>query len=774
MTVVGELRAVLSIAGENAGLEGYVSIQSEDLPTIDPSLLYSTLDIGTDVTDSTTPRSSSSPAATQFTGFRVVIGGTDLPLSRRSPGLQVGVALGEGGTWSIAIPMGATSPPYPAPISSILNYKAAPPGMATVDIYGVYRAPSDVLLQVPIITSGIVHSASESYEPGQRVLRLNGIGPWGRYDHAKITLLLPPGMGLDRGLHVVRRIATQAGVSSSALRLQSAGVVNKEIQWSDVGWIERANAILEPSARLLHFDSDGDLTNPPKALTSGRYDHTFYLRDLVAGSLTDLLSARNDAPTTVEVTGVRQVTREDDCGIVVSAQVVETWAVYAPRKANFEQQGGAAGLFDNGSLDPVDSSSESRLRRVGLLYTSKHVECGDVVHEDRVEMGWYWPVAARYRRQSSTDDLIGFYYNVFVESSSAAKDDGNTAYYWPGERFVTLRDESKSYEYDDRGFLVSTQTRVRGWVHPRSAIKRRNSTPGVEWESVSYDDSIPILANGEGVSSTGEFYEGPNRSVVRRQDDGTWILSSGWSGPSAEGDLFLSPGELEVIDETIDVTDDGFVSRSSVVSSGPLVSKGYGQYLFQVEGMSPTDSERFTDSRSIEITTYTASDEGSHDAIVRRYDENGAQVDGESRFGLEGYLPAAVRRSSAIPDADLYEDGEVAADAALASREEAQRVEGKCSDPHPRRPLWTQTIESEYAETPEECERIACTELRLLSALRARFTLPAHFYVRPGQRVLLRLPGAEIAVHVKRVDHREGGRPGEPTLTDVAGDCYVV
>jgi hypothetical protein len=69
---------------------------------------------------------------------------------------------------------------------------------------------------------------------------------------------------------------------------------------------------------------------------------------------------------------------------------------------------------------------------------------------------------------------------------------------------------------------------------------------------------------------------------------------------------------------------------------------------------------------------------------------------------------------------------------------------------------------------------IACTELRLLSALKARFSLPAHFYVKPGQRALLRLPGAEIDVHVKGVGHQEGRTAGDGAVTTVAGDVYTV
>lgn len=758
MTIVGELVGQVSVVGATASLEGHVSVQSETLPTIDPRLLYATLDISTDAIDSATPRSSSS---TQFVGFKVVMGGSEIAVGARSPGLQVALALGGGGTWSLAIPLGSSSPSTPSPISSVINYKAAPPGTATVDIYGVYRAPSGVILTIPLITSGIVHAADEDFTPGGRVIRLSGVGPWGRYDHAKITLLLPPGMGLDRGLHVVRRIALQAGVPASSIQLQSAGRVYKEIQWSELDWIERGNVVLEPAAQLLHFDSSGNLTNPPKTKTGGRYDHVFYLRDLVAGSLSSFLSARNDAPTTIEVTGVRQVTREDDCGIVTTAQVVETWAIYAPVTASFKQDG--AGNLAALSAGPFSSST---LRLTRLLYTERQTQCGDLIAERTIEAGWFNPTASRYTLAS--DGTIGGYVpGVYIQDGGAVAGDGAQAYQWNGERFVTLRDEKRVHTYDVDGYLSQIETTLGGWIHRRAPIKNRTSTPGTSWETQGHVVGQEVLGNGEGVADRYESRVGVISELVKRNDTGDWV-------PRFPTLYTLGGGNyLRRTVESLRRTDDGFQLAKEVDIYEWNIRSATGDYWYDREEESD-DSDQTLRKTGVEVTTYMGTSEGAHDEIYRHYDQDGKEVDGENRLGLEGYLPAAPKRSAATPDASLYVEGEESSTASLASRDESQEVEGACSDPNPRRPRWTQPVSSEFAESPGECQRIACTELRLLTALKARATLPAHFYVRPGQRALFRFPWAEIATHVKSVTHREGQRGDDPTLTDIAGDCYVV
>lgn len=759
-TPLGELQAVLSVTDANPGLSAHVSVQSETLPTVDGRLLYSTLDISTDAVDSSVPRTTA--YATQFVGFRVWIGGTELTLAQRSPGLQVQLALGEASTWALSIPLGSTSPGTISPIAGILAYGAAPPGTQTVDISGVYRSPVGVILTVPLVVSGIVHAASESYNPGARVLRLSGVGPRGRYDNAKVTLLLPPGTGLDRGLHILRRIATQAGVPASTLRLQSAGRVQKEIQWSEADWIERGNAVLEPSARLIHFDVDGDLTNPPKARTGGRYDHVFTLRDLLAGSLDALLSTTNDAPTTVEISGIRQVTRTDECGIVTKVQVVETYRFYAPVVAAFKQDG--AGTLGTPGPHPF---STLQFRLVRLLYTEERSECGDVISERTIEAGWFNPRAARYTLAS--DGTIGGYVpNVYIADSSAVKDDGAQAFAWAGERFVTTRDERRSYTYDGEDYLSDIDTQTGGWVHRRAPVKDRTSTPGVPWED-QWVVGQEILANGEGVADRFESRVGVVAELVRRQDSGEWTPTQQThyvlGGIGTLGHLTRAREEVQRAQE--------FETGREVELEGWSVREATGDYWYDQGGESDDAEESYGVTGS-EVTTYIGSDEGSHDEIFRRYDDEGQEVEAENRRGLEGYLPAAEKRSFSTPGAEVFEDGEPASEASLASREEAQRVEGVCSDPNARRPSWTLRRESEYAESPAECELIACTELRLLSALKASFAIPVHFYVKPGQRALLRLPGTEIAVHVKRVGHQEGGGPGQPSTTQVGGDCYVV
>lgn len=753
MIELSDLNAVIDLTGEpRPRLLADVSVVSDD-PDLDTRLLYADVSLSDSLMLASRPR-----GAVQHVGFRVTIGGVELPQSKRLYGLQVSRSLGEGSTWSFSVPLGSSTPPFDPPIGTIQGYRGPPPGLSDVTIDGVYKDPSGIIVSVRILTDGVVHQARQTHTGSQKLLSISGVGPIGRYDYKKISIELPPGMGLDRAKNVVRRMAALAGVSK--ISLSSGGKMYKEVSLLEETWLGTGRDLMRPSGRVIQWDYLGHLTNPLAVRTAGRYDHVLNMSDILAAGVD--LDSTSSGPTAVKVTGYKQVVREGDCGIVTEAEVVETWGYYEPKTAAFKQ-GSTGTLTDVSNL----TSTFLSFRLIGVLYKERQTQCGDIISERTIEAEWFWPSSARYTLASGTDKSIGGYVNgAYIADSTAVKDDAAPAYAWLRERFVTTRDEQKFYVYDQDGYLVRIDTRTGGWVHKRAPVKEQPPPPKTPWEEVGYTSGQEILSNGEGVAHTQERRYGVLAQLGIQRGTGQWApgVSSSWDTSGNHSESVTS----------YQITQDGFLQQESTETRGWLVRSATGDYWYDKEGESPDVVQRF-DTTETEVKIYVAHREGGHDEIVRKYNPDGEVVEGESRLGLEGYLPSATKRTGGKPDSSFYEEGEDPNDARFSSREEAQRIEGSCSASGLElyRPSWQKEMTSEWGESVEELELEACTELRLLTALKATWSMPAYFQLREGQRVRINIPGYPLSVHVKRVEHIEGA-PGSITATSVQGDVYVV
>jgi hypothetical protein len=295
-------------------------------------------------------------------------------------------------------------------------------------------------------------------------------------------------------------------------------------------------------------------------------------------------------------------------------------------------------------------------------------------------------------------------------------------------------------------------------------------TPAIAWEETAYVNNQPILANGEGVAELEERLYGTYLylAVQRRNDTQDWFLSRALVTAG-------NPRERRVT--RFDVSDDGYVLGERVESQGWTVRPGSGDYWHERVGESADEVETYHYTGAETVTYSATQSEGGHAALRRTYDADGRLVDGSTDEGLPGYLPAATRRSDALPDASVYEDGEEAAPVS-ASRQESQPIKGEARSTalEAVRPARTERLSSEWAETPGECEVIARTTLRTETAPTASFELPLNVTVFEGQRVLVIASRDQaIPIHVTEVSHREGS-PAErrPSITSVAGRWYVV
>lgn len=746
MAILSELRAVVEVTGTpHPRVEADASVQSEN-GGLDSRIAYADTDLDTELVDAARPRSGF-----QVTAFRVYIDGEEIAPGQRLPAsVQVTRTLGAGATWSLAFPGFGSNETG----GSIRNLKGPPPGLKAVTIDGVYKTASGATKTIRLITDGIVHRADTEGNTSSSATRMNGLDRWGRHDEVPVTLILPPGHGLDRATGVVRRLAQKAGVTSYAL--SSSGRMDKLVDHVSAPWLPLAQSLLEPAARYLQWDADGRLVNPPKIKAGGRYDHVFQRRDLVNGDFG--ISATSDGPTRIIIVGSKQVTL-DGTGRRLEVQVVESLGVYLPRRAKFSQSPSTGALS---SITPP-SGEEASLIRVGLTYIEREVEFDVVVRERRVEMGWYNPQKARYT--IDTAGLINGYFSGYLLDSDATADDDSPLYQWSRERFTVIRDEETWHRFDDRDFLVRSETDTRGWKIRRERVKEAES-PKVAWEVTDYVNNQPVLANGEGVAELLErFYGPPSLNVVRRNDDGSWVLVG-----STTSSLVV---ESKVKD--IDVSDDGFVLVENMSITGWSVRPGSGDFWYEQQGESADQEEQFQPTGR-EAVTYVALGESGHDKLTRIYDAEGRLVEAENSFGNPGHLPAAVKRIDPTPDPSLFEEGEEVSGLA-ASRQQSQSIRGESSISalEANRPARTQNLSSEWGESAQELERIARTELLIQSAPIATFQLPVNFLVLEGQRVLV-IPwrNTSFPLHVIQVQHQEGNPAGGvPSLTTVTCRWYV-
>jgi hypothetical protein len=633
-------------------------------------------------------------------------------------------------------------------IGTVFSHLGAPPGKATIDLVGVY-VTTDGVREVPLVTGGIVENARQSAGPDGSVLTLNCIDARGRYDRRKVTLSLPPGHGLQRG-SVLRRIAAAAGVTSYAFA--PGNRMLKEVQLVDADWIGTADAILEPEGRVLDWDRQGVLRNPERILVGGRVDMVFRPCDLLDTGAETSVDGLADVPTRIKLTGTEQREREE-CGVRTVKTVTETFGLYAPPIASHVQDG-------SGVLTVVGGTNAETLRLTSRTTLVQVFECDDLIEEIQTVEAYYNPTAARYTLE--TDGSIRDYVaSVYLFDSSAVADDGTLAFQWGSPRFGKVSMVVTTPQYDERGFRVGEIERRYGYVHRRAHVKARGVSTD-PWESIAFIQDREILANGEGVSFGVE-------AGVFGGDRGTRFAPS-------TGDT--RPAIFEERKVVIDVSDDGYELGRTTVEYGWLARTG--QAYEYGDGTHRSQSVEEFQARAQEIVTYVEVSEGRIKRITRKLDQDGRLApDGQITEDVEGYLPAAERRSDIVPPASTFDSDEEAEHAAAASRfeQESIKCEVRSTMLEALHEIYEVVGSSQWAEDESELCSQAVVMLREGSALNCTVHLPANWLVRKGMVVWVddfEELGLLHPVHVQSVTIEDPDESQAAITTTIQGRIYVV
>lgn len=650
----------------------------------------------------------------QVCGLEVTVGGSTL-----DPGLvldewRVTISLDALDSWEIAVPHVADLPTLvESPLGNPVLIGAPPPGLAAVDIDGVYLA-SDGVHRVRLVTNGVAAAFTRS----GGLDRISGLSAGGRHDGRLASLALPPGHGLRRG-EVVRRLAVAAGVSTPTA-LEPGARMAKEVQVTESPWLEAARELMRVEGRALTWDEAGALVNPAvrsRALAERRVVITD--RDVLDESVS--LSGDNSGPTRITLVGTRQLERED-CGRRTVERIIETFGTTYPLSAAFVQN--AAGVLTSIAVTPPPLTS-------GLLIQSRVVvreewECDTLISTVTETYGWFWPLSWRY--QVDADGVIDTYANnVYIEEPGAVADDSSHARAWPAQRFTLIRRDTEIHEYDGRGFNTRSTLTAEGWKYVRAAVKVQSGTP-VAWQTRPFETDVNLLASGEGIVGTQEYFLG--------------------NGPTGfdPGGVFV-PGSgrrLERSTTDRDVTDDGFLLSETTATESVFVRKGNAA-LYQGGEEGAEDQESFQDD-GLSIATYQEVDTGAHRIITIDVDRDGAVT--LQTEDAEGYLPTVERQEDIEPDPDLFGEG------AAASRAEAQSIECELSSPalesaRPRRDLSTS---DPWIEDEDECRSLISAMLSELNAISGELQMPVIFSLRPPESLSLRLRCAGLAADAELVE----------------------
>lgn len=752
MTIVATLAAVATVTGTPEP-----SVEALAYIAPDP-LVPTTNTVTADATYDGSLVAAAIPGAThQIVALRVTVGGVELPIAKVLPGASIQRARGERATFTIPMLLRSEWPAaWTYPVGRPEAFLGPPPGSGTITIDGLYATASGLKV-VRLVTDGIADNSRESFGRLD-TFELSGLGPGGRYDRAKVTLSLPPGHGTGRAA-LLGQVAALAGVDDYAF--SAPGRVDKEVRADQAEFLALAAALLVPAGRVPHWLYDGTLTDVQRVQKERRYDFIFddstILLSPDAGRTTN-----TDGPTTIIVTGTRQVTRAD-CGIRVETQFVETFAIYKPVEAAFRQE-------TTGTLTAETPAEFASMRLVGRVTTLKEFDCDRLIQERVITQGYYLP--GMYRYEQDTSGQPSAWSRCWIVDPEAVGNDGALGYRWKAERFVTLSDIVTTHSYDAEGYEVGKVTTARGWDQHRAPVKEQpNPSLPKPWEpsaangGVDYTAGQEVLGNGEAVSDLVERYYGPYYSVSRN-------AATNWIPQVGGGILEAGTAPGLSVASTLIQNADGFKVRETERKEEWIIRTATGgQFLFHDDTRSNDSAPLFLLSGTVDAV-YLSDGESSHSKLTARTDHAGRPItDGEANTiesGLDGYLTPAELAAGLDPGT---------ADGLPASRSESQPISYTLTvdvPPSIRAPF-TETISDPWAENEAELEQIARDEMAERWAFKVTITLPACWVIRETHRVLVRIRrvGLVAEVDVKRVGHSLAA-PGAMWTTTVEGDQYVV
>jgi uncharacterized protein YggU (UPF0235/DUF167 family) len=599
-------------------------------------------------------------------------------------------------------------------LRGVLGYEvqwgAPPPGLSRLRLELVYVTAAGAEAVYPLVTNGIAAKSTRSLSREGHLLQIEALGPWGRYDHAKVTLSLPPGHGQADG-RIARELALLAGVPSSQIAI-SPGIGQPHRRAVDVVK-EELRQVLDDlgsaGVRAFDFDRDGRMVAFDLA-PIGDPEWIITLDQLAAASSLDL-AADADVPTCITISGTAPEGPADVAGTVTAVEETITFSNFSIPGAVFTQQ-------PDGSLatQPSPGPLPEAFLMTSRVTTRRTTVRGCLHREEVVTEGYFSPELARY-----TIDAAGALTAQpgYIYEPGAAAFDSAPSYLWGRHRFVEISRVTTLYYYDERTEeLQRTEIYRAGWFNPPAALKQRTS-PSQAWEDATYIAGTKVRGNGEGVFAFVETY------------------LQGWELAGVD---LLQARSIEVKDAR---NSGGYVLSETTAKKDWLALEG-GDFQYHGEGPARRTQTFEGNDAGREEVIYSAIVGGGLQTITSTFDAAGKLV-GQEIVKADGSLPAAARcdetdeaRKSGRP----WEVTVCAGHGALISQ--------------------AGSFSSDWLETEGQAREYGVRYLRRAQALTASLQVPVNAALRRGMRIALFIPEAGIDLQgwVEKHSIGKSGRKG--------------
>jgi hypothetical protein len=622
------------------------------------------------------------------------------------------------------------------PLGTIDDYCGPPPGAKSIDVDMVVFG-SGGPRRIRLVTNGVVIGApAVVYSSAGEVREFSCADAMGRYVRKTVELVLPPGHGLTRE-EVVGRVCDELGITDRAISIPNDGPTYKEVQIVDgQGW-GFLQQYLESINCAPAFDRMGVFIVRSLAAPDVSASWQFGGQDVLqAGQVTD--SPTNDGPTSIVLSSDAQVVH-DGSGLRTEVTKVEVFAYYAVGHMPFKQD--SSGVITESGITP----SPTVFQLVERVCTTRVYEVDTLVFEREQRFNWAFR-PTHYRSHFGDEEGDVSYHSAWCDTA-----DGGFFSTSPYEKFLEVARVDFSHTYDDDGFLISTlREDFQIWA-VRVALK--------EWDGSDY------VYRG----SSGPF------GLVPQMFDGDAVHNFETSPPVDPEFPGFNKGQHTLRrvakEETVYTNDNGYIVREDLYESRyfkrPFETHSIPNYLYN-DGTYSFEIAETIQVVKHTITLYTAQGEQASTKTIIENDYRG-YTERITREDIDGYLPAAQKKSAIRPDPALYPNGKV------ASRNEHQEIEvtvsSECLEAH--RPNWVDRVSDQYIENEAEAEARARHLLAVSSAVPFQWTLPVNPLL--AEAVLVDLLDRQD-LHIQRVTIEPGAdeRGRFALLTHVEAFYYVL
>lgn len=694
-------------------------------------------------------------------GLEVQVEGSAIPRAELMGALAVDRSLDRAlQTWQFSMPFAAAAARFGSPWERV----GPSIGKRALAFYGVYRTSTGVH-RFPLLTpDGLVDNEQDSAGPSEgNIAFFSGVDGMGRLDKRAVTKKIPPGSGLPRG-RVIQILTAEAG--ETRFRLEDGGRMDKEVQAVNTSAVRLSQEILDAEGRRLLKDREGFLINPQPGRRGNKpIKATLEPRDLLA--IAQIEATHPGAVLTdVTLTGTKQITKPPEvaAGREVKVQEIEIFAIYAPGRASFVQNG-------NCSLSAQAGPGAAALQLVQLIRTITETQAGVVIAETEEVWGHKWAETSRYTWNAGVASCRT---PVYLAAGASAEG-SEPAFAIDSERWELLTRNITRHYYDKPGFpggpteapspevpwaqaysvnlIQPTGFRLGsiresyGWGFPKCRIKSRGATT-TPWEDIDIDD-VETTGAGDGVRIT----DPPDSTGTR-----------------TERFLLLSK-EYEVIDAERDT---GAIKSETVYRQAYALRSG-SSYLYNDGRESSQERETFQ-LAGWTITAYVRQNESQTKQIqaVYEFDGQAKQMAGRVET-LAGAGPVVDRISDPEDLEGLFESEDEAAGAVTASPTEGEPIKVRVFAPdlelnHEKGEVNTSVP---WAETVEELAALAALLILHAAASQVGFVTPANFQLAEGDWIHLRYPPLLLDHDVELQSVRYSvDSPGGPCLTTFSAAVY--